>query len=288
MGAGYRSLPQDAENTNRNLSTNEVIVSKGEAFRNEAFFNITLGTDYHINDLNVLTLSGNFAYEIEDQPSAYNFQFSDGDNRLTSSWLRTEVTEATNPKYHYELNYKKEFENNEAHTLQFSALGSFFGKDQESQFSNTTISGLDSNSDQQTETNFQQANYTFKADYVNPLNEVYTIETGAQYVINDVGNDFEVRDFVDGNYVVNDALTNNFEWNQKVLGVYATAAYDKDNFGVKVGLRVEQTNVKTRLENTNETNEQKYSNVFPTLHTSYKISEGISLQAGYSRRVFQY
>ncbi len=287
MGAGYRSLPQDAENTNRNLSTNEVVVSKGEAFRNEAFFNITLGTDYHINDLNVLTLSGNFAYEIEDQPSAYNFQFFDGNNRLISSWLRTEVTEATNPKYQYELNYKKEFENNDEHTLQFSALGSFFGKDQESQFTNTTISGADSNSDQQTETDFQQANYTFKADYVNPLNKVYTIETGAQYVINDVGNDFEVRDFVDGNYVVNDALTNNFEWNQKVLGVYATAAYDKDNFGVKVGLRVEQTNVNTRLATTNESNEQKYSNVFPTLHTSYKINEGTSLQAGYSRRVFR-
>ena len=287
MGAGYRSLPQVQENTNRNMTSNEVILSKGEAFRNEAFFNITLGTDYHINDLNVLTLSGNFAYEIEDQPSAYNFQFFDGDNQLISNWLRNETTEATNPKYQYELNYKKEFENNEDHTLLLSALGSFFGKDQESQFTNTTLSAADINSDQQTETNFQQADYTFKVDYANPLTEVYTIETGAQYVINDVGNNFEVRDLVNGNYVVNEDLTNNFEWNQKVLGVYATAAYDATNFGVKVGLRVEQTHVKTRLDNTNESNEQKYSNVFPTLHTSYKISEGVSLQAGYSRRVFR-
>ena len=287
LGAGYRSLPQESENINQNLITNEVLLSNGEEFRNETFFNLTLGTDYHINDLNVLTLSGNFAYEIEDQPSNYNFQFFDENNNLISNWIREESTEATNPKYRYELNYKKQFKNNEDHTLQFSALGSFFGKELASQFTNTTSSGTNINSDQQTETNFQQADYTFKADYVNPVSEVYTIETGAQYVINDVGNDFEVRDLIDGAYVVNEDLTNNFEWNQKVLGLYATGAYEKEKWGIKAGLRLEQTNVNTLLTNTNQSNERDYSNFFPTLHTSYKISDNFSLQAGYSKRIFR-
>jgi len=287
LGAGYRSLPQESENINQNLITNEVLLSNGEEFRNETFFNLTLGTDYHINDLNVLTLSGNFAYEIEDQPSNYNFQFFDENNNLISNWIREESTEATNPKYRYELNYKKQFKNNEDHTLQFSALGSFFGKELASQFTNTTSSGTNINSDQQTETNFQQADYTFKADYVNPVSEVYTIETGAQYVINDVGNDFEVRELIDGAYVVNEDLTNNFEWNQKVLGLYATGAYEKEKWGIKAGLRLEQTNVNTLLTNTNQSNERDYSNFFPTLHTSYKISDNFSLQAGYSKRIFR-
>lgn len=287
LGAGYRSLPQESENINRNLITNEVLLSNGKEFRNETFFNLTLGADYHINDLNVLTLSGNFAYEIEDQPSNYNFQFFDENNNLISSWLREETTEATNPKYKYELNYKKQFENNEDHTLQLSALGSFFGKELESQFANTTSSGTNINSDQQTKTNFQQADYTFKADYVNPINEVYTIETGAQYVINDVGNDFEVRDFIDGAYLVNEDLTNNFEWNQKVLGLYATGAYEREKWGIKAGLRIEKTNVNTLLTNTNQSNERNYSNFFPTLHTSYKISDNVSFQAGYSKRIFR-
>ena len=287
LGAGYRSLPQESENINRNLITNEMLLSNGKEFRNETFFNLTLGADYHINDLNVLTLSGNFAYEIEDQPSNYNFQFFDENNNLISSWLREETTEATNPKYKYELNYKKQFENNEDHTLQLSALGSFFGKELESQFANTTSSGTNINSDQQTKTNFQQADYTFKADYVNPISEVYTIETGAQYVINDVGNDFEVRDFIGGAYLVNEDLTNNFEWNQKVLGLYATGAYEKQKWGVKAGLRIEQTNVNTLLTNTNQSNERNYSNFFPTLHTSYKISDNVSFQAGYSKRIFR-
>ena len=81
---------------------------------------------------------------------------------LNSRWFREEETDATNPKWQYELNYKKEFKNNKEHTLLFSALGSFFGKDQESEFTNTTTFGDIVNIDQQTETEFQQADYTFK------------------------------------------------------------------------------------------------------------------------------
>jgi outer membrane receptor protein involved in Fe transport len=287
LGAGYRSLPRETEAINRNLSNNEVIFSDGEEFRNETFFNLTLGTDYHINDLNVLTLSGNFAYEIEDQPSETNFSFFDSNNILASSWVREETTEATNPKYQYELNYTKQFKNSEEHTLALSALGSFFGKDQSSQFTDTTVSGLDNNSEQQTETVFQQADYTFKADYTNPIMDQYTLEAGALYVINDVGNDFEVRDFIDGMYVVNEALTNNFEFDQKVLGVYASGAYEREKWGIKAGIRLEQTNVSTLLTTTNESNKQDFSNFFPSFHTSYKISDDFSVQAGYSRRIFR-
>tara|TARA_R110002033_G_scaffold164874_1_gene202440 strand:+ start:11172 stop:13550 length:2379 start_codon:yes stop_codon:yes gene_type:complete len=287
IGAGYRSLPRDSEEINRNLSDDEVIYSEGTAYRDETFYNFTLGTDYHINDLNILTLSGNFAYEIEDQPSETNFRFFDSNDDLVSSWLRKETTEATNPKYQYEFNYKKQFKNNKEHTLQLSALGRFFGKDQSSEFSNTTLSGTDSNSSQQTKTNFQQADYTFKADYTNPLSETYTIETGAQYVINDVGNDYEVSDLIGTVYVVNENLTNNFEYDQKVLGLYFTGAYELEKWGIKAGLRMEITDLSTLLTNTNESSSRNFTDYFPSLHTSYKISDNVSLQAGYSRRIFR-
>lgn len=287
IGAGYRSLPRESESINRDLVTNEVLYSDGTAYRDETFFNITLGTDYHINDLNILTLSGNFAYEIEDQPSETNFSFYDSSNTLVSRWLREETTEATNPKWQYELNYKKQFQNNEEHTLQFSALGSFFGKDQSSQFNSNTLAGADVDSKQQTDTKFQQADYTFKLDYTNPLTEIYTIETGLQYVINDVGNDYEVRDLTNTGYVVNQDLTNNFEYNQKVFGAYFTGAYEQEKWGFKVGLRLENTDLNTLLTTTNSTNSQNYTNFFPSLHSSYKVGENFSLQAGYSKRIFR-
>ncbi|MDN5210447.1 TonB-dependent receptor [Fulvivirgaceae bacterium BMA12] len=287
LGAGYRSLPRESESINTDLNNNTTVNSGGTSYRNETFYNVILGTDYHIDAHNVVTLSGNFAYEIEDQPSSINFSFLDDTNSLVSAWRRDETTEATNPKWQYDLQYSREFKDNEEHTLLFNALGRFFGKDQASEFENTNISGTEIYNDQQTETKFQQADYTFKLDYTRPFTDKIKIETGAQYVINDVGNDYAVRDLVEGEWIPDDDLTNNFEYDQKVLGLYGTGAYEGDKWGIKLGLRMENTNLNTLLTNTNEANSQDYVNLFPSAHTSYKFTELFSLQAGYSRRIYR-
>jgi len=287
-GAGYRELPNDNENINRDLTNNTALFSNGREFRNEAFYNLILGTDYHINQYNVLTISGHFAYEVEDQPSETNFRSVDALGNTVSEWRRTEVTEATNPKYQYELQYKKDFKDNEDHTLLFSALGSFFGKDQSSDFLNETISGENNLAgEQQTRTNFQEGEYTFKLDYTHPFSEQITMETGAMYVITDVGNDFAVNNLEDGILVNDPSMTNVFEYDQKVLGVYGTGAYEGDKWGVKLGLRVENTDLNTFLVNTEEENTQRFTNLFPTFHTSYKLTDKYSVQMGYSRRILR-
>jgi len=288
LGAGYRSLPRHRETLNTDLTTNESIRSEGTEYRNEQFYNFILGTDYHINDNNVLTLSGNFAYEIEDQPSATDFSRLNATNDIISEWERTEVTEATNPKWQYEFQYKSDFKDHKDHDFIFSATGRFFGKDQASDFTNT----IESTSsfplfDQQTRTKFQEAGYTFKADYTRPFAEKFTLETGTQYVIQDVSNDFAVSDLMDGEWQPRADLTNVFDYDQKVLGVYGTVAYENKKWGIKTGLRLENTILNTLLQNTNEANTLNYNSLFPSAHTSYKFSERFSLQAGYSRRIYR-
>lgn len=287
FGVGYRSLPEYFENENTNREDSASVFSDGVNYRNENFYNITLGTDYHINDLNVITLSGSFAYEIEDQPSETNFKVTDLEGNVLSAWEREEVTEATNPKWEYDLQYAKEFKNNEDHKFSLSTLGRYFGKDLNSQFTNRGISGIAPQSDQLTRTNFRQADYTFKADYTNPITEKITLETGAQYVINDVGNDYAVLNEENGSFEIDSNLTNNFEFIQNVLGAYTTGAFESKKWGVKLGLRAENTQLNTLLTNTNQKNEQNYTNFFPSIHTSYKFSKRYSIQAGYSRRIYR-
>lgn len=287
LGAGYRSLPRDSESINRDKINDNTVNSDGTSYRNETFYNVILGTDYHINRYNVLTLSGNFAYEIEEQPSFFNFSYQEQSNPPEDEWTRSEDTQATNPKWQFDLNYSKEFKDSEEHTLLVSLLGRFFGKDQSSVFTNTPIYGDLFFNDQQTETKFQQADYTLKIDYVDPITEKVTIEAGAQYVINDVGNDYEVRNLEDGVWVIDQDLTNNFEYDQKVLGLYGTGSYEGKKWGAKLGLRMEATDLNTLLTNTNEDNQQNYLNLFPTLHTSFKLTQQFSLQAGYSRRIYR-
>ncbi len=287
LGAGYRSYPYDSKAENRDLINHTTLYTNGSSFRNEVFYNITLGTDYHLNESNVITVTGNFAYEIEKQPSQTNYKFVDESNKSVSEWYRKETTDATNPKWQYDVQYSKKFNNNADHLLLFNALGTFFGKDQSSNFTHTVLTGPDLNNDQRTSTNFKQADYTFKLDYTNPLSDLFVLESGAQYLINDVGNDYSVSNFLDDEWIPDYSLTNLFNYNQKVLSVYGTGAYKGDKWGLKLGIRLENTDLHTLLENTNDGNTQKYTDYFPSVHTSFKLTKNTSLQVGYSRRIFR-
>ena len=285
LGFGIRTFPDERKSINQDLINNTTIRSIGESEFDEKFANILIGTDYHINDRNVITLSGSYAYEFEDQYSNTDFTETDASNATTNSWIRDEVTEADNPKLRYELQYKKNFKRHEDQNLLFSALGSSFRKDQFSDFENTVIMGDDDDFKQKTRTDYKLEDYTFKLDYTHPFLEKYTIETGSQYVINSVSNDFAVSNLENGIWVNNPDLTNVFDFDQKVLGIYTTAAYEGDIWGLKLGLRFEHTDLSTLLETTNESNGNNYSNLFPSIHSSYKISDNFSIQAGYSKRI---
>ncbi len=287
LGVGYRELPNDEETINLDKTTGVTLFGDGREFRNERYYNLVLGSDYHIDERNVLTLSGNFTYEIEDQPSSYDYRQTDAAGSTLARWRREEATEATNPKYQFELQYKRDFKDHKDHDLIISAVGSLFSKDQSSEFRDISLEGLDRNGQQQTRTNFGQTDNTFKIDYTKPISDKVSIEAGAQYVTNDVNNDFSVSNFANGEFVEDPALTNVFNWKQQVAAAYGTWAYEPGAWGVKVGLRVENTDLKTLLESTNESNDRTFANLFPSGHASYKISDAVSLQGGYSRRIFR-
>lgn len=284
FGYGYRTFPSTSNSVSRNKSIQSELSTVGENDKNEQFYNVILGTDYHINKNNVLTLSGNFAYEKEkeDGTSSYKLLRQNDD---AQAWTRTEATTATNPKWEYELQYKRDFESHKDRNLLFSAQGSSFGKSKTSLFDINSAQNLTNK--QQAKTDFSEYEYTFKLDYTHPFSDIYTIETGAQYVLDDVSNDYAISDLVSGSWVSNDKLTNVFDYSQKVLASYATFAVELDKWGVKGGLRVENTDLATKLKNTSTTNNQNYTDYFPSTHVSYKVTESFSLQGGYSKRIYR-
>ncbi|MEO1437324.1 MAG: outer membrane beta-barrel family protein [Bacteroidota bacterium] len=285
LGFGHRESPNNRESINQDFASNSQLRSFGKDSRNEHYLNLVLGTDYYINPNNVITFSGNFVYEVEDQPSDQTFQFEDPIGTLIRSWNRTENTSATNPKFQFEMNYKRDFKDHKEHDLVFSALGNFFQKDLESEFFNSPIFGEGVPDDQITATNFKESKYTFQLDYTRPLSDRITIETGSQYVLNDVSNEFEVQNLENGEFIIDPNFTNTFDYDQKVLGLYGTIAYEYDKWGIKAGLRAENTDLTTFLQNTGQENNQNFTNLFPSFHTSYKFTEAVSMQAGYSRRI---
>lgn len=286
LGVGYRTFPEDNESINRDFTNQTELGSIGDSEKNETFFNLILGTDFYINDKNVVTLSGNYAFEGETEFSNLDFTRTNSLGNPVAGWNRGESTEATNPKWQYEFQYKSDFGDQEDHFFLFSAMGSSFAKEQSSEFINTPTLGEGSpNESQLTDSDLAQVEYNFQADYTRPISDEITLEVGSQYQINENENDFTTSNLEDGEYVVVPELSNDFLFRQKVLGVYSTFAYEGDKFGVKGGLRLENTDVFTQLRDTGEENDRNFTNLFPTLHTSYKLKDNFSIQAGYSRRI---
>lgn len=287
LGGGYGTFPAFNENFSHDLVKNSILESSGENFRNEYFYNITLGADYHINNLNIITLSGSYSYEFENETSETAFSRFGAPTEPVHQWNRYETTDAGNPDWQFDLEYKKQFSNNKEHFLLAGVQGNFFGKESNSAFRNVSSGLFVPENDQLTETDFHQANYTLRADYTNPVSKKVNIETGLAYTINDVANEYLVSNLDDGIWLPDPLLNNNFGYNQKVFGAYATVAFEQDKWGIKTGLRFEQTDLMTMLENTNQENQQNYADFFPSIHTSYKITQFFSIQAGYSKRIYR-
>ena len=284
---GRRTFPREGNSSSTNTTSNTRLSTTSDSDKNENFFNLILGTDYHINEHNILTLSGHYAFENEKESASQLYNLQDASLTTTDSWNRLEDTRATNPKWEYELQYKKDFTDHKKHNLLFSALGTSFSKDKTSNFNNNVLIGSMTNAIQEAKTNFAQNEYTFKLDYTRPIRDNYILEIGAQYLLDKVTNTYTVRDFINNNWVTNTGFSNVFDYNQGVLGTYATFAYENDTWGLKGGLRLETTNLTTKLITTNQNNKQNYSNLFPSFHGSYKINDDLSLQAGYSKRIFR-
>ena len=286
IGLGYRSLPRMKYNKNENFMSLINLESLGTEYRNEFYYNLILGADYYINDNSLVTLSGSYALEIEDQPSSFEFMMDSIDVEI-GSWERSENTVAINPKYQYDLQYTNEINGNEDHTLVASATGNFFGKDQASTFMIDNLSGDVYNPQQETETNFKEEKHTFKLDYKNPISQNIVLESGIQYVWQNVNNDYAVRNNINNSWIIDTGLTNEFEYQQNVLGLYSTAAIEKNKVGLKGGLRLENTLLQTLLTTTNEENNRNFNNLFPSLHFSYKLNNHLGFQFGYSKRIYR-
>lgn len=284
IGVGYRTFP--ARYRSINTSGDSEVESSGSSRMNEQFSNLVLGADYHLNKLNMFSVSGLFGFEKETQTSDSDFLLRNA-GLTASGWSRRESTRADNPKWQYDVQYQKSFEAEEKHKLLISSTGNFFAKDQYSDFTHKLSEGAALLSDQKAHTDYGEAEYVFKADYTQPFSKEWTLETGAQYQINDLSSDFAVQNRLDGSWATDPDLTNIFIMDLDVLAAYATGAYEGKKAGIKVGLRAENTFLDTRLENTGETSHQRYLNLFPSAHTSYKFTSALSLQAGYSRRIYR-
>ncbi|MDD3356593.1 MAG: outer membrane beta-barrel family protein, partial [Dysgonamonadaceae bacterium] len=132
--------------------------------------------------------------------------------------------------------------------------------------------------------------HTGQIDYVDPLTENHTIEAGLKYIYRDnssFGNNMYL-DIPTNEWKPDVSRKNDFQHDQYIASGYTSYGFKKDKFGLKAGLRAEQTNQNINFISQNDSVvKTNFLDVVPSLALSYQMSMTQTLRLGYNMRIYR-
>ena len=251
--------------------------------------NFKLGTDYKINDKEVLRLSGMMR-------TPYN------ENNQTSE--TNESGELLNPYYNYftgvndgttkgiagifNVDYKKKFDKKDE----------LLTADIIYNVSNRTSAGLtdtryfnpeniESDTIKSTNTKGNNNSTTLQVDYEDPIGEHSKLETGAQTIMKNSDNNYLYADLNNStnDWLNQDFLDNTFIYRMQIYSGYGLFSQEFGKYSYQLGLRAEQALTESILQTTNTDFHYNYFSLYPSGNVTRKFGESQSMRLSYSRRV---
>jgi outer membrane receptor protein involved in Fe transport len=253
--------------------------------------NLRGGLDYFFNENSVLTLS--YLWRRSDARRILDIRYEDylntTSNFLGYSLRRQDETE-DEPNKEAIVSYKRKFEQ-KGHELNasFTYLNYWERSDQiytEYQFT-PDAKPIPANDLVQTSLNDEFENqYLLQVDYVKPFASKGKVETGLRTSFREMKNDYIVQEKNEsGGFVTIPGLDNIFLYDENILAAYGIIGNESGKWSYQAGLRAEHTDVNTILVETKEENPRKYTNLFPSAHLTYNVTEENAFQLSYSRRI---
>ncbi len=251
---------------------------------------IKFGADYILNLENTITTS--FAYRRSSGDNSSDLNYKDALGTTDKVFLITQRSEDEREKetdWLYSLIYKKSF-SRKGHQL----ISDFQYEDKaaekisvfEEQYfdgSNNPLSGVDYLQLSVNEEGNRRLGINL--DYILPLKIDGKFEAGWQSSFREIFNDYEVREIINNIENPDADFTNDFLYQEIIHGAYVNFGKAINKFTLQTGLRLEHSDVTTKLLATNETNSRKYADLFPSAFLTYNLSNGNAFQLSYSRRI---
>jgi outer membrane receptor protein involved in Fe transport len=135
---------------------------------------------------------------------------------------------------------------------------------------------------------FQRGNLrlaTAKTDYVQPMKNKSRFEAGFKTSLVHADNDARFFDMSSGSAVDDENKTNHFYYDENINAAYTNFKKEYKKFDFQVGLRAENTNVKTKQVKGNVIWDSSYTQLFPSAFFNYKLKEDQTLGVSVSRRI---
>ena len=266
-------------------------------------FNTNLGIEYYLTDMSSVTASV-FYRNGNDTDETTNLTQSFRDASKVLETERVERLKEKDDSYQLSLNYINKFnENGHQLTADFQ-----YENSEETQ--NTRINeDITFDTEDTTPiigerlfTTEKQKEYLVQADYVLPFSEDWQFEAGYRGSFENEITDFSVNQEQianSGNFVLNDTLTNIFDYTENVNAVYTQIGSKFGKLSFLAGLRLENTQLKGKIDSRLTEAELQdifgfaidtdfdndYLGLFPTLNLTYELNERENITLGYNRRI---
>ncbi len=238
---------------------------------------------FEIDSLNLI--SGQLNYNANTNESL-NTQYSalHSATALMQSYQLINNLEGSGNGVDAALNYQLGFKKDKNRLLTFSYR--YY------RFSNNQFNSVDIlNPIAYTAPNYQQDNtggsteQTVQIDYVYPLKKV-TIEAGFKAIFRNNTSDFQFLALnSSGAFVADPLRSNGFDNQQNVYGVYNTYQFNIKNWGVKAGVRVEQTEIDATFAGTTLNLNSSSLNLIPSISINRKFKDMSSINFGFTSRI---
>ncbi|HET6569703.1 MAG TPA: TonB-dependent receptor, partial [Rhodothermales bacterium] len=128
---------------------------------------------------------------------------------------------------------------------------------------------------------------SFQVDYVRPLGVDGKLEAGYKGTLRELNNDFfsETFDAASNAYLPDDSLNNTFAYDEQVHAAYLQTQQTFGAFSVQAGLRAEEALTSFNLKTTNQSFDNDYFSLFPSVFLAYRFGDTRQVKLSYSKRI---
>ncbi|WP_333600990.1 TonB-dependent receptor domain-containing protein [Flavobacterium sp.] len=273
----------DTDYLNPDGTIQKTINERSTRERGRKGFNYTVGLDWYLDKTWTWTNSFNYRKNDGSNPDnvfLYNYEPNNTyvRNRYNDQFTNTRDLE-------YAFNFTKKFKK-EGHKLTFD--GSFSNDlDNDASMITDFVLGEENLATKESTINYQtQKRNLFQSDYVLPLGKNSQFEAGYKGDFNELVTDYRVGDVDNnGNYTPNLNYTNKLDYKERINALYTQFGSKINKFSYLLGLRYEDSNIDINLLTTNDFNNKKYHNFFPSAFLTYQLKEQSTISLNYSRRI---
>lgn len=127
---------------------------------------------------------------------------------------------------------------------------------------------------------------TMQIDYAHPFGEKATLEVGAKTILRDISSLSDIRELIDGSYVLNPSRSYDYSYDQDVAAGYASLNYTiSEKYQLMAGMRAEYTKLNGESVASFDAFENDYLNILPSAVISRKLGAMSSLKLSYNQRI---